>query len=138
MFFCSFWEYILKLKWKLLMQKQMRKLDNVFLFTFLKCSKSTMHLKCTKLEYNWIKSIVKNKQTEVNRSIKPRINQQGKTGNPSLGVYNDKKSLQTHKGKWQTNHYQNIDWKNISQNPDHWFGQNTSTYNSNRPTYFKM
>ena len=28
--FCSFWDYILKLKWKLLMQK----LENVFLFTF--------------------------------------------------------------------------------------------------------
>ena len=60
------------------------------------------------------------------------------TGNPSLGVYNDKESLQTHKGKWQTNHYQKIDWKNITQNPDHWFRQNTSTYNPNRPTYFKM
>ena len=49
-------------------------------------------------------------QSEVNRLIRPKINHLRNTWNPSLGENNEKKSLRSNKGKWETKNYPKIEW----------------------------
>ena len=65
-------------------------------------------------ELNQLYKVSKVKQNILTR---PKINQQGKTWNPSLGGHNDKKSLRSHKGKWKTNHYPRIEWEKECPEP---------------------
>ena len=122
-YFCIFWDDIFKLKLNTTYAKSTMQSLTMFYFSLLKILKNLLciynawylsRLDTYKLykSHKLQQTDLQNQQTTTKRNAR----------NPSLGANNDKKLLQTYKGKWQPATVRRQTGKSKAQDPDHWSG----------------